>query len=134
MSQQEKNIQAAEQAYKAFATGDLDKALKLVDENAEWIQPGQSAISGTYRGRSEIRGLMERYAEKQLTVSPSRLIGDGDIVVAILDGTLGGERNTGVQVTTWRNGKLVRSESYIDTALLQRVFGQSRASQSQSNS
>jgi uncharacterized protein len=134
MSQQEKNIAATRAAYQAFASGDLNQVLNLLDESCEWIQPGQSAISGTYRGRDEIQELLQRFTTKQTRLNPTRFVADGDTVVTMVDGTIGGEPTQSVQVTTWRDGRMARIETYGDTALAERIFGRSRAHQSQSNS
>lgn len=134
MSQQDQNILAAQRGYQAFTAGDLDTVMTLTDDNCEWIMPGRSAISGTHRGRKDIRNLMGRFAEKQLRMTPTRLIADGDTVVAMLSGTLGGEDNPAVQVTTWRNGLVVKAETYGDTGLEERVFGLSRQANARSNS
>lgn len=51
MSQEEQNIELVKRGYEAFNAGDGDTVMSLFDDNVEWIQPGDSAISGTYHGK-----------------------------------------------------------------------------------
>jgi ketosteroid isomerase-like protein len=122
MSEQE-NKELIERGYAAFSSGDLDTVVSLFDDDCEWVQPGQSAVSGTFHGKTEIMEQFGRLAEKGLTVKLNRLIAEGDTVVAITEVTAGGETGEDADVFTIRNGKTVRAEIHGDTALLERVYG-----------
>jgi len=63
MSGQE-NIDKAREGYAAFASADIDGALANLDDGIEWVDPGNSGISGTYRGKDEVVGFWTRLAEK----------------------------------------------------------------------
>jgi uncharacterized protein len=117
------NVEATKNGYAAFAAADLEKAMEVFDDDVEWVQPGHSAVSGTYRGKGEVAGLLAKFAGKQFGATPNRFIGDGDVVVALTDVTIEGETATGADVFTFRNGKVVKAESFGDTSTMERVFG-----------
>jgi ketosteroid isomerase-like protein len=119
----EQNVDAIKKGYEAFASGDVEGVMGLFDDNIEWIEPGESAISGTYRGKGEVGELMARFGEKGLTATPKRFLSDGDDVVALTEVSAGGETGQDADVFTVRGGKVVRVQIYTDTAMMERVFG-----------
>ena len=123
MSEQEQNIQLVKKGYEAFAAGDIDAVMNLFDDNIEWVQPGDSAISGTYHGKGELGQLFGRLAEKSATIAPRRFLADGDMVIVLSETTAGNETSEVAQVLTLRDGKTVRAQVYADTAMMERVFG-----------
>jgi uncharacterized protein len=46
MSEQE-DIELVKRGYEAFSAGDIETVMNTFDDNVEWVQPGESAISGT---------------------------------------------------------------------------------------
>ena len=122
MSEQD-NKEAIERGYAAFASGDIEAVMSLFDDNIEWVQPGQSAVSGTFHGKAEVMEHLGRLAEKTLTVKLNQLIAEGDTVVALTEVTAGGETGQDADVFTLRNGKTVRAQVHGDTSLLERVYG-----------
>ena len=122
MSEQE-NKELIKKGYEAFAAGDVETVMSLFDDDVEWVQPGQSAVSGTFHGKTEVMEYMGRLAEKSLTVKLKRMIADGDTVVAITDVTVDGETGEDADVFTIRDGKTVRAEMHGDTALMERIYG-----------
>ena len=122
MSEQE-NKELIERGYAAFTSGDLDTVMSLFDEDCEWVQPGQTAVSGTFHGKAEISEQFGRLAEKGLTVKLLRLVAEGDTVVAITEVTAGGETGEDADVFTIRDGKTVRVVMHGDTSLMERVYG-----------
>ena len=52
------NVEIAKKAYEAYGAGDVESALADFDDNIEWSIPGNSAISGNYRGKSEFMNLL----------------------------------------------------------------------------
>ena len=122
MSEQD-NKEAIERGYAAFASGDIEAVMSLFDDDIEWVQPGQSAVSGTFHGKAEVMEHLGRLAEKSLTVKLSQLVAEGDTVIAITEVTAGGETGEDADVFTVRNGKTVRAQMHGDTALLERVYG-----------
>lgn len=129
MSEQtERNIELVKKGYEAFASGDIEAVMSLYDDNIEWVQPGQSAISGTYHGKGELGDLLMRLAEKAAVVKPLRFLADGDTVVVLSESTLAGETSQDVEVYTIRDGKAVTAQIYGDTALMERMFGAKQVS------
>ncbi|MFY9921023.1 MAG: nuclear transport factor 2 family protein [Mycobacterium sp.] len=122
MSEQE-NKELVEKGYAAFAAGDVDTVMSLFDDDVEWVQPGESTVSGTFHGKTEVMEYMGRLAERSLSVNLKRLIAEGDTVVAITDVTVDGQTGEDADVFTIRDGKTVRAEMHGDTALMERVYG-----------
>jgi ketosteroid isomerase-like protein len=123
MSEQEQNIEVIKKGYEAFSAGDVDTVMSSTDDNIEWVEPGESAISGTYHGKDELGEYFTRLGEKSLTVKPLRFLADGDMVVVLGETTVGGETTPSADVYTLRDGKTVRAQLYGDTAMMERVFG-----------
>ena len=121
--QEQKNIELVKKGYEAFSAGDVDTVMSLFDDNIEWVQPGDSAISGTYHGKAELGQYLSRLAEKSVTVKLNRLLADGDTVVALTEVTVGDETGEDADVFTIRDGKTVRVQTHGDTALMERVYG-----------
>ncbi len=122
VSEQE-NKELIKKGYEAFAAGDVETVMSLFDDDVEWVQPGESVVSGTFHGKTEVMEYMGRLAEKSLTVKLKRMIADGDTVVAITDVTVDGETGEDADVFTIRDGKTVRAEMHGDTALMERIYG-----------
>jgi ketosteroid isomerase-like protein len=122
MSEQD-NVEVIKRGYEAFAAGDVEAVMNSFDDDVEWIQPGESAISGTYHGKSEGMEYLGRLAEKSVTVKLDRILADGDMVVALTHITMGDESGHDADVFTLRDGKTVRVEIRGDTAMMERVYG-----------
>jgi hypothetical protein len=117
------NIETVKKGYAAFSAGDVETAMNNWDDNIEWVAPGNSAMSGTYRGKAEVMGLLAKVAEKSFTTAPSRFLADGDVVVVLTQVTAGGESAPQADVFTFRDGKIVKALNLGDTALQERVWG-----------
>ncbi len=122
VSEQE-NKELIKRGYAAFSAGDVETVMSLFDDDVEWVQPGDSTVSGTFHGKAEVMEYMGRLAERALTVKLKRLIAEGDTVVAITDVTVDGETGEDADVFTIRDGKTVRAEMHGDTALMERIYG-----------
>ncbi|HZE17756.1 MAG TPA: nuclear transport factor 2 family protein, partial [Mycobacterium sp.] len=85
------NIETTKKGYAAFSAGDLEMALSVFADTAEWTIVGESMISGTYRGKGELTELLRQLAEKSTTVETKRFLADGDVVVVLTEVTAGGE-------------------------------------------
>jgi ketosteroid isomerase-like protein len=121
--QEQTNIELIKKGYEAFSAGDVDTVMSLFDDNIEWVQPGDSAISGTYHGKAELGEYLSRLAEKSVTVKLNRLLADGETVVALTEVAVGNERGQDADVFTLRDGKTVRVQVHTDTAVMERVYG-----------
>jgi ketosteroid isomerase-like protein len=123
MSEEQDNIDLVTRGYEAFTRGDMDTVMALFDDNIEWVQPGNSTISGTYHGKGELGQYLARLAEKNVSVKLNRLLADGDTVVALTEVAVGDEKGSDADVFTIRDGKTARVQVHTDTALMERVYG-----------
>lgn len=117
------NIELTRKGYEAFSAGDLEGALGLFDEAAEWTINGESMIGGSYRGRDELAELFMRLAEKSTQVETKRFLADGDVVIVLTRVTVGTESADEADVFELRDGKVVKAHSFGDTAMQERIFG-----------
>ena len=119
----EENVETAKRGYAAFAAGDAATAMENIADDVEWVTPGNSAISGTIRGKEAVGALWAKLAEKGFSTSPQYWFSDDERVVVLTQISVGGEQADSVDVLTNRDGKLARLQTAGDTALLERVFG-----------
>lgn len=117
------NVEIVKKGYEAFSAGDVETLMSLFDDNIEWVQPGESALSGIYRGKAEFGEYLRKLAEKALAVRALRFMSEGETVVAFSEVTAGSEMGEDADVYTLRNGKIVHAQIYTDTAMMERVFG-----------
>jgi hypothetical protein len=117
------NKAATQAAYEAFAKADIDGATENMADDIEWIVPGDSAISGTYRGKEEVVNFFVQIASKSFTTRPQHFIAEDDFVVVLTRVSQEGQEADQADVLTFRDGKVVKFQSAGDTALQQRVWG-----------
>ncbi len=117
------NVETTKAAYAAFSAGDAEAAMAAMADDIEWIVAGDSAISGTYRGKAEVGGFWAQLAGKGFVTDPQQFLADGDTVVVLTRATVGGESSDQADVLTFDDGKLVKFRGIGDTALQVRVFG-----------
>ncbi|MGH3556723.1 MAG: nuclear transport factor 2 family protein [Mycobacterium sp.] len=120
------NIEATKKGMAAFNAGDLDTALSMFADSVEWTIGGESVIGGTYRGKGELTGLLGRLAEKSTSAEAKSFLADGDVVVVLSEVTAGGETSQEADVFTFRDGKVIKAQSFGDTAMQERIFGKKR--------
>jgi hypothetical protein len=58
------NIEISKKGYAAFDAGDVEMILNYYDDNVEFVVPGNSAVSGTYRGKGGVKELFGKVAER----------------------------------------------------------------------
>ena len=119
----EENIEIAKRGYAAFSAGDAAGAMEALADDIEWITPGNSAISGTARGKEAVGALWGKFASKGFTTTPQLWFSDADHVVVLTHTTIEGGEADACDVFTFRDGKAVKFQSAGDTALMERVFG-----------
>jgi uncharacterized protein len=119
----EANIESAKKGYAAFAAADVATAMANLSDDIEWIVSGESALSGTYRGKAQVGELWATIAEKSYMTSPQRFLADDDIVVVLSNINVQGESAEQVDVLTYRDGKVVQFRSMSDSAMQERVYG-----------
>jgi uncharacterized protein len=115
-----------EKGVRRFSAGDLEAALSVFDDSAEWVVNGESMISGTYHGKGELTELFRRLSEKSPTVEPTRYLADGDVVVVLTSITVEGDTYHEADVFTFGNGKIIEARTFGETAAQERIFGSKR--------
>lgn len=119
----EENKQRAEAGYRAFSAGDAAAAMEDMDDSVEWTVRGDSALTGTYRGKEEVGQLWAKMAEKGVKTEPHDFIADGDKVVVLTTASLDGESTEAADVLTYNGeGKLIAFVQIGDPAVANRVF------------
>jgi uncharacterized protein len=119
----DQNIETLNKGYAAFSSGDAEGAMRDLADDVEWVSPGKSALSGTYRGKAEVGEFFMKLAEKGFTTTPNRFIADGDDVIVLSEVRVGDETAHSADLYTLRDGKVVRAETFSDTAMMERIYG-----------
>jgi ketosteroid isomerase-like protein len=74
-----------------YAGGPPEPLHDVLTDDIVWVVPGRNAIAGEYRGRDEVIDYFTRrreLAERSFRMHPrDLLVGDGDHVAALTDGT-----------------------------------------------
>ncbi|GAT09450.1 nuclear transport factor 2 family protein [Mycolicibacterium novocastrense] len=122
MSEQE-NKELIRRGYEAFAAGDMESLMSLFDDDIEWVQPGESAVSGTYHGKTELMEYLGRLAQRPISIRVDQMTAEGDTVVALTEISVDGQIGRDADVFTVRDGKTIAVRIHGDTALMERVYG-----------
>jgi uncharacterized protein len=117
------NVESTKTAYAAFTAGDVETAMANIADDIEWIVPGNSSVSGTYRGKDEVLGFWMKLAEKSFSTTPQHFLSDDERVVVLANTTADGQSADSVDVLTYRDGKVVKFQTAGDTALQERIWG-----------
>ncbi len=126
------NKQVVIDFYEAGARGDIDACFSLIADDITWTNVGSTKFSGTYQGKQalmeELLGPLFGQLKAGITATIEALIAEDDIVVALTRGeaeTLDGTpyNNTYCQVIRIADGKFAEVTEYMDTALIDAVFG-----------
>jgi uncharacterized protein len=119
------NADLIRNSYDAFARGDIETVLAVLDPKVEWTEAAGFPTAGTYTGpEAVVAGVFVRLATEweNFEAVPDRMASDGGTVVAT--GTYSGTfKETGRSFTArfahvWelRDGMVVRFEQVADTA------------------
>ena len=126
------NKQVVLDFYEAGARGDMDACFALLADDVTWTNIGSTKFSGTYVGKQAIAedllGPLFNQLKAGIASQIERLVAEGDIVVAQTSGTaetLNGVayNNDYCQVIRIRDGRIADVKEYMDTALIESVFG-----------
>lgn len=126
------NKQVVLDFYDAGARGDIDVCFALLADNVIWMNIGNTKFSGTFVGKQAIAddlvGPLFSQLKAGITSQVDQLTAEGDIVVAQTSGTAETTdgtpyNNSYCQVFTVRNGQIEAVKEYMDTALIDSVFG-----------
>jgi ketosteroid isomerase-like protein len=119
----QENKQAAEDAYRAFGQGDVEGAMRNIDDSVVWTVRGDNALTGTYNGKQEVGELWAKLAEKNARTEPHDFVADGDKLVVLTTVSLEGESAEAADVLIYNSeGKLVAFEQLGDPTIANRVF------------
>ncbi len=133
------NKQVVLDFYEAGARGDVDACFALLADDITWTNIGSTKFSGTYNGKKAIvenlLGPLFGQLKAGISSRIERLTAEGDIVVAQTSGsaeTRDGKpyNNTYCQVIRIRDGRMAEVTEYMDTALVDAVFGVRQTSDS----
>lgn len=117
------NKASTQAAYEAFAKADLDGATENMADDIEWVVPGNSSISGTYRGKEQVSEFFMSLASKSFETHPEHFIADGDHVVVLTRTKADGQESEQADVLTFRDGKVAKFQSAGDTAMQEKIWG-----------
>ena len=126
------NKQVVLDFYEAGARGDMDACFALLADDVTWTNIGSTKFSGTYIGKQaladDLLGPLFSQLKAGISSQIERLTAEGDSVVAQTSGTaetMNGTpyNNTYCQVIRIRDGQIVDVKEYMDTALIDSVFG-----------
>ena len=119
----QENKQVAEEAYRAFAGGDAEGAMRNMDDSIVWTVRGDNALTGTYNGKQEVGELWGRLVGKEFSTSPHDFIAEGDMVVVLTTVTLAGDSVESADVLTYNaEGRLIAFDTLGDPTNANRVF------------
>ncbi len=126
------NKQVVLDFYEAGARGEMDACFALLADDVTWTNIGSTKFSGTYIGKQAIAedllGPLFSQLKAGISSQIERLTAERDIVVAQTSGTaetMDGTpyNNTYCQVIRIRDGQIADVKEYMDTALIDSVFG-----------
>lgn len=126
------NKQLVMDFYAAAARGDMDAAMALLADDITWTNIGSTRFSGSFSGKQTLVETLLGPLFGQLKAGISsrieNLTAEGDIVVAQTSGTAETHdgvpyNNTYCQVIRIREGQFAEVTEYLDTALVDAVFG-----------
>ena len=126
------NKQIVRDFYASAARGDLDASFALVADDVVWNNIGSTRFSGSYRGKQtlieNLLGPLFGALKNGIAMRVDDLIAEGDLVAVLATGSA--ETHAGVpynnsycQVFRIRGGLIAEVREYMDTALVDRVFG-----------
>lgn len=125
------HVARMQEAYSAFARGDVPAVLALFAPDIEWSETEGFPYAGTYRGpQAIVDGVFMRLATEWdgFQVAPEAFHGAGDTVI-VLGWYSGTYKATGksfrarfAHVWTLRDGKVARFQQYADTAKVQEAL------------
>lgn len=122
-------IQVAETFYSAFAKGDFETVVGLIDDEIQWNQPGRSQLSGIYQGKPSVLELFGKFATLSngtLKLVPVQVMQNQNEVAVVLE--FSAQRagksisSRGVDVFRVVNGKIVEATLFTDFQKAEDLF------------
>ena len=134
MTMSKRNVETVRRSVEAFNRRDLDDMLREMHPDAEldWSR-SHGLRSGIYRGKAEIKRFWEELLDhfEEINVRPERFIEAGEHVVVPYRSFARGRAGIRVeaantQVSTLRDGKIVRQQLFQETEEALEALGISR--------
>lgn len=126
----EENKKLTMELFEALSVGDWDVCERLIDESVEWWVIGDTQASGVKNKEKYIKlgKAALSHSEKGLELRYGDITAEGDRVMLEAWGNMQMKNgnvyaNTYVFKTQWKNGKVISAREFLDTALIDRVFG-----------
>jgi ketosteroid isomerase-like protein len=129
------DVKTLRSAYESLNEGDLEGAVAVLDEDAEWCEHSDIPEAGLYQGRDSIRRFLESFLESWDDFSQETedvLAGDGCVLILLHSRSRG--KGSGIYVEaryahlwTMENGRGVRVDAYFDPNEALRALKRSRA-------
>ncbi len=126
------NKQVALDFFEAGNRGDMDRCAELLSDDIVWTDIGTTRFSGTYSGKQtvamDLLGPLFGQLKAGIHTDVENIIAEGDLVVVqsrgtaeTIDGTP--YNNIYCQVMRIADGQIHEVVEYMDTALIDAVFG-----------
>jgi len=117
-----RDVKVVRDAYEALNQGDIERALDVLDEQAEWCEHSDLPEAGLYRGKDAIRAFLESFLESwQDFVQETEDVIAGERCVLILLRSRSRGKGSGIRVEgqyahlwTMQDGHGVRVDAYLD--------------------
>jgi catechol 1,2-dioxygenase len=110
-------------AFDAFSAGDSSVLAEMLADDVEWVVPGNSKLSGVKRGKEEVFEHWATFGPALRGAEWKHFLCDGQRVLVVYTLTFDAGSCDGVDVIEFHDGKIVRFQPNLDTALLERIFG-----------
>ncbi len=113
------NGKTIKEAYDAFGRGDMPTVFGILDKGIQWHVPGQSRLSGDYRGHDEVMGFFKKcmeLSEGTLRIDVHDLVANDSTVFVLctVSATRASQRGEFLEVHFWRmvNGRPVEFREF----------------------
>ena len=109
------NIDLSRRGYAAFGSGDMETLTELIADDAVWHVSGRNDLSGDYKGRHAIFGLLAEVGERSdgtLSIEIHDILANDEHAVVLTSITAAGSHGRTLSINTAdtahiRNGQLV---------------------------
>jgi ketosteroid isomerase-like protein len=117
-----KDVKILRGAYEALNQGDIERALGVLDEHAEWCEHSDLPEAGLYQGKGAIRRFLESFLESWedfVQETDDVIAGDGCVLILLRSRSRG--KGSGISVEgqyahlwTMKDGLGTRVDAYLD--------------------
>ncbi len=124
---EDRNLEVARKAYAAFDTGDMQGVLDSMSDDIVWHFGGNNPLTGTYRGKDEVIGMMGRLLEETggtFKVDVHDILANGVHGVALVNtsASRNGKTATGRAVHIWHDDEDAKTTEFWTIAENQEDF------------